>query len=335
MILINEDIHIPNAWEELTPQQACDTVELTERFIKGSITLEQFRVKLLTKLSGYAPNKKTLGRMTDDQLKLVQENFFILSEQMRFPIKPHVTTPEILSVLDDDLQKALKTRFPFEINEVEWVDQLGMIKNMISVEPRLNLDIKRVLIPSIDVDGLTFYGPEFDIDKNGIVTTNIVAGEYVDAYEFFNLFNVTRDDTYLDTFVAILYRQNRGDYSTYNAQKHALIFKDVSSVVKKTVYIWFQSLLEYLSTKSPYVWLFIRKSTHESAYMPGMGNTIYSMAGKGYGNKKEVEMFPLPDYFAIMLRELVENVQAMKDMEMKMHDIVAKTGLPSEVIAKI
>lgn len=335
MIDIEGKVKLPERWDELTPTQAVAVVAVLDEFLTEELSVGNFRLRLLQRLTGYQPNKKRLKKFSEDELEHVRENLYMLSEMLRFPLRPRISNPEVIEVLSPELQEALKTHFPFEIHDPDWLAELQMVEKILKVEPEINLDIRRCLIPDIEANGLVNHGPTFNIDKNGVVATDIMAAEYIDAYEFFNFYMQTRDETYLNSFMAVLYRPHRKHYSTYDAQQRASEFKGVPMSTKRVVMVWFQSLLEYLAERSPFSILFKREPKEEKGISLGIGDTIYTIAGKGYGPKNQVERFSLQDYFSVLLRELVEAVRSMKEMELSTNKIEEKTGLSADVIAQI
>lgn len=335
MINIEDKVTLPERWDELTPQQAIDTVAVLDEFFTEEMSVGNFRLRLLQKLTGYEPDKKRLKKFSDDDLEQVRNNLYMLSEMIRFPLRPRIANPEVIEVFSPELQEALKVFFPFEITNPDWLSELQMVGKILQVEPEMNMDIRKCLIPHVAIKDAAFKGPTFDIDANGVVTTDMLAGEYIDAYEFFHLYMQTRDENYLNSFMSVLYRRIRRRYSTYEAQKRAHLFKTIPMPTKRVVMVWFQSLLEYLAERSPFTILFKRQPKEDGGMSLGIGDTIFSIAGRGYGPKTDVEHFPLQDYFSILLRELVEAVRSMKEMDVKTNKIEEKTGLSAEIIAQI
>lgn len=328
MIVVEKNIQIPEHWHELTQQQAVETIVLIEGFFRQEYDLRDFRLFLLKALSGYKPNKKKYKPEVWEQITF---NLYTLSELLQFPIKPHYHNPDLLHVLSDNLREKLQMVLPVDIAEANDLKQLEAISSILKWDVEINLDMRKNIVPEIN----SIPGPVFNIDEYGVVSTNMIAAEYIDAYDFFNLYNQTRSNKYLNCFIAALYRPNRKEYSTYDTQQRALLFDKVDINVKKAVCVWFRSFLEYLCEKSQFTWLFSHNKTEEKGFSLGLSNTVNQLASKGYGSKKEVEMYPIEDYFNIQLKELVESVKNMKDMEVKLHEIQQKTGLTAEIIAQI
>lgn len=328
MITVETDIFIPECWHELTQTQAIETLHLLEGYFKREYDLSDFRLLLLKALTGYKPDKKKYKPEVWEQITF---NLFTLSEMLLFPLKPHYNNPELLEVLPDDLQSKLQTTMPIDITHPDDIQQLETIASLLDWEPVINLDMHKNIIE--EINGMP--GPTFNMDEYGVITTDMIAAEYIDAYDFFNLYRQTRSAKYLDSFLSVLYRPNRNVYSTYEAQKRAPDFERVDKKIKNAVYVWFQSFLEYLYERSDFTWLFNHTPSPEKGISLGLSNSIYQLASLGYGTKTEVEMFPLQDYLSIQKKELVEAIKSMKDMDVKQHDIEKKTGLSAEIIAQI
>lgn len=327
MITVETDILIPEHWHELSPSQAIETLNLLEGFFKKEYNLADFRLKLLKTLSGYKPDKK---KYKPEEFEQITFNLFILSEMLTFPLKPYYHNPELLEVLSDDLQEKLKHTLPVDITDYKEKSELNKIISMLKWEPVINLNFRKNIVPEIN----DIIGPVFDIDEYGVVTTDLIAAEYIDAYDFFNLYRKTRSEKYLNCFVSALYRKDRSKYSTYETQQNASRFLTVPMAVKNAVYVWFQSFLDYLYERSDYTWLFNR-SKEDGGVNLGLANTINQLAAGGYGSKKEVELYSIVDYFDLQKKELVDAVRNMKNMDMKINQIEEKTGLSAHVIIQI
>jgi hypothetical protein len=327
MITIETDILIPEAWHELSMPQAVDTLNLLEGFFKQEYDISEFRLLLLKNLTGYKPDKK---KYKTEEFEQITFNLFILSEMLTFPLKPYYHNPELLEVLSEGLQQKLQTTLPIDISDYKEKAELNKIISMLKWEPVINLDIRKNIVPIIN--GIA--GPVFDIDEYGVVTTNMIAAEYIDAYDFFNLYRQTRAEKYMNCFVSALYRKDRSQYSTYETQQNAPRFLTVPMPVKNAVYVWFQGFLDYLYERSDFTWLFNRLG-NDSGVSLGLSNTVNQLAASGYGSTKEVAMYPLQDYLTLQKKELIDAIRNMKNMDMKMHEIEQKTGLSGDIIVQI
>jgi len=332
MIEVYKGVFIPQAWHELTAKQVTCAFELLEGFIRGEITLWDVKVSLLAYITNYKPDDKT---RTAEEREMIACNFSLMAEHLGFLVRPVYHNPELFEVLSPELQKMIPNKFPFEIYDEKYRAEIDMIKGMLKYSAEINTDMHKNIIPAIDTDNGTMTGPVFDIDSYGVVKTDIRAAEYVDAYDFHKLYQTTRNEEYLNTFLAVLYRKNRlKPYSTFDAQQRASDFAHVDKYTKQAVFMWFHGLLEYFYERSPFAMLFNKQDDAEGFNL-GMSNSIYSISAKGYGSKKEVENFLISDYFAIQLREVVEAVRTMKAYDKPIQEIERETGLKGDIILKI
>ena len=167
----NEDIDIKNKWSELDPDEFVQVVSwVTKFFLERKPNLIDFRLGLLSILTGYSRSKKRFGVDDKDQ---INSNLLILASMIKFPIMPCYPEPEQLDVFPQDLQEELKNSFPHEVVRPEFDRMLDMI----NYYPIPNLNIEKNLLPEID----SLKGPMFTIDENNIANTDMSAREYVEA----------------------------------------------------------------------------------------------------------------------------------------------------------
>jgi hypothetical protein len=335
----NRTITIPDSWDELTPDQYVSTVKLIYQVIDGELTIIDFRLKLLQELTGYERSNKRFDQDEQDQ---INSNLYLLAEMLKFPIKPNYLNPELLTVLSQELQKKLRSFFPWEITDEEFLPELSMISDRLECSMVMNLNMHKNPIPYLPLSqgrgddwAVRLLGPTFNIDHNGMVETDIMAGEYVDAMEYYLLFQKTKEVHYLDMLVSMLYRPERGKHNTFEAQLRAKTLEPLDINLKRGVFLFFQNIQEYLINRSLYKILFNREDSDSKVISLGIIATIYNLAKKGYGTPEEINTMFLPDYLNMLLDMLIDAVGNMRSMDLKDPEIADKLKVPLYVIMQI
>lgn len=330
-----QQLQIPDRWYDLTPEQYLGVVNLLNQLTSGASTLFRFRLRLLQLLTGYNRSKK---RFTTDQAEIINNNLAILADMLTFPIVPQYKNPDYLEVLSPSLQKKLKTTFPQEINEPEYIQEIAMIADKLETSISINLDFRCNPLPYITVGDNQWYGPDFTVDNNRVVQTDIIAMEFIDASEFAELYYATEEENYLDNLVSVFYRENREKYSTHGSMRKAKYIKPLPHKVKYGVLLFFQSVVHYISTHPQYGLLYRKAENNETGKAKldlGSGNVIAQLTKDGFGTREEIEHLPLGDYFTLLLKQIVDAVLSMRDANIKDHEIARKLGLLIETVQKI
>lgn len=328
----NKQIEIPNSWEELTVEQYLNVSSLLFEFYSSKSNLNDFRISVLKKIINYKRSKKRISKDSQEQ---IDSNLYLLSEQMRFPVKPSYKDPELLTVLDPELQKRLSEVFPFEIYDPEFLPELEMVRTRLEYLPVINFNMKRNLLPEFKLNGINYYGPVFNIDINNVVETDIKALEFVDAYSYYKMFIETSDIQYLRNLTAILYRQNRDKYSTFDSQISSKNFHELDLSILQAVFLLFENTRVYITELSPYKLIFSGTNKDEEKLNLGIGDTIYNLSKAGYGSLQDVENMVLSDYLNLLMKQIIDSVRNMRDMKMKDHEIADKLEIPLETIILI
>jgi hypothetical protein len=330
-------LNIPDSWDELTRDQYVAVAGNVLNLVEGKMDLIDFRLNLLQSLTGYERSRKRYNAIEQEQ---INENLFMLAERLRFPIRPKYETPEVLEVLSEGLREKLKTHFPFEIFDKKYTDELKMVENLLKYSAAINFTMHRELLDVIELPADEFsskktllWGPSIDIDPNGLVATDLVAGEFVDAYEYYGLYQRTLSPDYLDKLCLTLFRTDR---KVYDSVKVALAKKfAVNRNIKYGVFLFFQNLMEYLVNSPVYGMLFNRKTEKSGEISIGMVGTIYSLSQEGYGSKEEISQWNLSDYMNAMLKQLIDAVKQLRGFSKTDLEIAKEFGLPIETIRKI
>lgn len=328
-------VKIADSWSDLLPEQYIEIVRLIHLFIATKISLMHFRLYVLQALSGYKRSKK---RYKLEQIETINSNLAILAGMLTFPVRPRYTNPEYLEVLSEGLRQKLKIYFPEEIYEAEYINELLMVKDKLKYEPRVNLDFRCNPLQYITFKKSKLSGPVFNIDKNGVVQTDMIALEFVDASQFADLYYQTKDENYLNNLISVLYRKNRKEYSTHEAQIKAEKLTNLPFYTKFGVLLFFQSVVYYLSKHSQFGILYDRPSETENKQPKldlGVGNVMAQLTKDGFGTRYEIEHLPLGDYFLLLLKQIVDAVTSMRDAKIKDFDIAKKLHITLQTVQKI
>jgi hypothetical protein len=326
----DKTVEIPSSWEELTSRQYVDTVDLLRQLMHKEIPLADFRLRLLGKLIDYHPSRKF-----NKYREQINENLYRLSELMHWPLKPVYEDPEMLSVLSPELKDLLEVKFPYDITDPKWEKEIRMIRGHVKYSASVNFSMKRNPMPWFDYHGQRFCGPAFNIDSLGIVETDIRAMEYIDAMEYYQLFQKTRMGRYLDRLVTTLYRPDRSVYVTFDCQMRAGMIEVMDGAIKHAVLYFFQNIQEFLAGHPVYKYLFQKTEPQTGKISLGMVTTVYNLSKEGYGTKQQVSDMGLEDYLNMLLKTLMDSVRQMKRMKHKDHEITNELNIPSELIYKV
>lgn len=326
--LKNNKVHIPTKWEDVKPEHIKDTVRIVQLCIEGKLDVFEMRLLLLRLYTGYRRSRR---RWRFKNQENINSNLFLLSEKIRFPVKPVYGNPELLNVVSPKVRKRLQTEFPFEIFDIELSDQIAMIREHLKVGITVNFSMRKNPLPVLKSRMRKWYGPAFTI-RAGDVQTDMLAEEFIDSLSYFRLYSKTGREEDLNTFVSVLYRKERGKYATFEAQANAFQFKLIAHEHKIMVTWWFQSVLDWLRTSSPYAIIFdAPKSENEKGYSnPASG--IYSLSKAGYGSKKEISRLPLTDYLGMQVQQISDNVQQLRAIDEKDPIISEKLGIKLKYI---
>lgn len=323
--------NLKDSWNELTGEEFILTVALINRLFNNEFNLYEFRLQLFQVLTGYEHSRKKFDKSEREE---IDDNIFMLSNMLRFPVKPHYPDPEPLEVLSPELREKLKIFFPFEISDEEYQSQLDMVRPILKHEIAPNFNLKSNPLNKFKFKSKTYYGPEFSIDENGVFDTDIIAGEYVAALEYYLLYRSTNSSNYLQYITAFLYRTDRKQFDINDCKAVAKTFKKLPDEISAAVVFFFQNLQE-LIIQMPEINILYQRKSKKRGISIGVSETLYSLSQEGYGSKAEIDQLPLEDYLKLMLKQLVDYVMQLRGMEIKDTEIAKKTGLPLTIIQKI
>lgn len=283
---------IPSTWEELTQEQYCFVIELILLLEHEKIDLLDAKLLFLKKCLGLT---KFLDKRYSQDVK---DNFY-----------------SVLLIL------ANKVNFFFTQQEID-----GVIQHVFSI------DILKNPVEKIVTGKGTVYGPVFEI-RDGIILTDITADEFNDGLDLFNLFAKTGQEVYLNYLTSVFFREKTAEnereaYFELLQKKNIERFRDVNKSITYGFYLFFASLMKYLTTKSPWKVLWSSEKKNDNPV-----NLIYTLLE--YGSLNEIKRLGLVDYFNLLVKNLTDGVKEMQSAGMQLPEISDKTGIPLKTLTSI
>lgn len=333
---------VENRWADLSPMQFVEAVNLTNQFVNGAITdLDEYRLRLLEMLSGY--KRRTKRSKHADQ---INENLYRISEQLNFAILPDVGPPEVLDFFSPKLRELLETRFPWEIHEPEHVAQMRTVQRIMTVNFKVNFNLEKNPLPFIRKGDELFKGPVFTTE-NGDLETNLKAGPYLDASEYFNAYAETKNEKYLERFLTTLYITSEptvpltegdedppaggdGGGSGVNIPN----FSDPKT--RDALTMLFIFIQQTFATDPVFSILFQHnENTGTGKLHLGSDEAIGQLVEAGYGNHNEVASLDVRTFFNYQIMFIRKNVESLRSMKKSPGEISKLLNLPVAVLQKL
>lgn len=331
MITIANKVNIHDSWDELTPEETLKVIDLLD-LLFNEVDLVEFRLRLLSILSGYKRSKKKFKRKEMDR---INENLLLLADRLRFPIQFTYTPIDRFATLSPVLKKKLKKYLPFEIYDVELLDEL---KTAGKLEPHLQIDIfwKKNPVPTFQYRGIDFNGPIIDIDKFGLLKTSLTAGEYVDVLSYYNAYLETKEESFLVEMLAILYRPEGMKYSDIELKSNVEFLKSAPSNYKRLAFYLVQNLVEFISKRSAYSLLYsTTKNKSDNKIDLGSQAIIYDLTKAGYGTDDEIRNTNLVNFLNMQIDKLKSFVAECRAYKLKDTEIAKKYGIPITILKQL
>ena len=323
---------LPTSWSELDSEQFVRIAAvLFDNRAENKI--KELRLLCLQAITGYERSNQTF---TEDMAEQINCNLYILSQCIRFPFKMVFKNPDLISNLSDELQKAVKDYFLFEIYEPELQAELKKYGGLLEYGIELNPNLTSNLLPSITIDGITYNGPRFGINEDGVLDTDLLAGEWIDANDYMNFMAQSRKEKYLANVAACLYRQDRKNYSTSDAQERAEIFAKARPEELKAVWLLVKSMQEYFFNDLNFNVLYSKreKGLQSNKIEVGSSNILYQLSKDGYGSLSEVANMLVTDFLSIQLKNISDAISALRSMGKNPSDIAKAYKMDINTVLK-
>ena len=308
-----KNYYIPSTWEEMNTAMFVRVSEAL--FCSSGLSVPQTRANVLSAITGI---KITSEVNCHQELASLTRFCFIISHNA-----------DILEIIDSELTNLLAWCLPSEIDDARLKLQLQHVAGMLETKASLNLKIRSNKIPSIA--GLR--GPVFSIDKNGILETDLLTGEYLDSLEYLAAYEQSKDEKYLANATACLYRENRKKYSTFEAQQQAVMFYGLPEV--KAVWLMMLAWQHYFTTHPIFSVLYSGNSSETSNKITaGISELIYQFSKEGYGTIDDLMHMPIVDFLNIRVKSLRDYIYQLRANNKKDSEIADILKLDIQTVFK-
>lgn len=324
-------------WHELTPPEFVEAVSLLHNLIAGNCDIFDFRLQLLKVLTNYnRPGKLSrfknwMFRMPVDASN-VNSNLFYLANLLRFPLKP-VYNAEALEILSPALKQELTYLFPFEVSE-KYHDELNMVIDVLEGKFEVNRNFSKNLLPELYIQREVLFGPRFNVDKHGVVDTDLCVDEFSDATAFINLWSKSKDDTHLCSAIAMLYRPIRSIYDTANNMEYVEGIKQLTASEKMAVLEVFAYIREYFYQHPAYSLLFSDNTTIPTI-STGWEQMVQILASDGQGSQMEISRWNIVRFFNAQINRLKKDIAEMRGAKMDDSKIANALNLSLDNLLKL
>lgn len=317
--------NVETKWSELSPAQFVQAVALTNRFVTGEWELDEYRLLLLQMLTGY--KRKSSRHKHADQ---INENLYRISEQLNFAVSPDIGPPEVLEFFSPELREALKTYFPWEIHEPYFVKEILTMQHLLKINFKVNFNLELNPLPFLRKGKDIFEGPRFSTE-NGDIDTNLKAGDYLNASEYFNAWGETKNKKYLNKFMDCLYKKISLDFSVADAE---IPEWDTAGDAVIMLFIFMQQTF----SKDPVFSILYQKGdaeTPENKLYIGPDEVIGAMVESGYGTPDAIKNYEVITFFNFQIMFLKRNVAQLRGLNKNAAEIAKALNIPIETVQKL
>jgi len=314
---------LKNRWEELTPDQYKSILDYIALLMNGDITIQQLRIKTFFILSGQKPHAYRNRNKSDQQA----ENVYRMAFQMNFMLRVEYENSKALTKLKKATRDLLTRYLPEELSETPEVRWASKAVNTIKPD----LVFAKNLIPSIGRRLHQYKGYTFEVEDN-ILMTSLTTSQFIDAQTVALEIQQTGSESLLNLLVAILYSGNF--YSALQSGQTAKTLGWLNLETKKAIFINFNAIQTYLTTRTKYAILFNDSVAEpvEAKHNLGLGSVAHSLIKAGYG---DIDNSNLVKFFEIMYSDLVNNVVSLHKQGNNIDKISEMTGLSLSKINQI
>ena len=287
-------------------------------------------------LTGYKRRKKRSKHA--DQ---INENLYLISEQLNFAVLPDVGPPEVLEFFSPELRQLLETRFPWEIYEPEHVAQMRTVQHMMTVSFKINFNLEKNPLPVIRKGDVLYKGPVFSTE-NGDLETNLKAGPYLDAAEYFNAYAETKNEKYLERFFTTLYTATSQPFvpltevDEERQRRRVSVNAPIFEESKDALVMLFVYIQQTFATDPVFSILFQKNETTGTGKLHlGSDEAIGALVEAGYGNHNEVADLDVRTFFNYQILFIRKNVEQLRSMKKSPGEISKLLNLPVTTIQKL
>lgn len=309
----NRCYKIPNAWSLLNQQEYIFLCSLLRQFAIGKMSAGLVKSLFVCKIMSWNPQK------IKSSLSLC--NLAALADQVTFIF--NINYPDsVLSVLSEKEKIYFKKVAP-DHSDLTIARYLATQNYTFSVDSVFCAQ----LLPVLEIGRRKFNGYTINTNMGGF-TTSLRAQQYIDACELVNA-----EEKTLPILASILYFE--GQYSSIAAHERAGIFKNLPAEILEAIALNFIAFNNFILKSPAYKILSEGKKTEKNVMALGPTESLYNLAGDGYGDLASVQQMNLLEYFDLNKKKTIDAVRSMNEANIKILDIVSKTGLSLSTIENI
>lgn len=307
---------IPNSWEGLSPYDYQALLRDISSMAAGKLSVAMVRVNYICRTMGWL-----LAKVKDEA---AFQNLAWLGEQVTFPfLIEYPDNDAVLKELDTETYKLCKRISPCRLTGITIARYLKKQNFRYVVDSCFC----KQLVPCIQIDDESYQGYKIDTSFN-YLTCSLMAIQFIEAR---NLIGCSLDK--LPLLAAILYYP--GQYTSEGAHELARKFVNVSKDTLQAIAFNFQSIVNYLFTKTEFRLLTEGKDAKNSAIPTGALESLYNLSSDGLGDIDKVERMNVIQYLTILRKKLIDTVRSFHAAQMDATDIEKETGLPIHLINQI
>ncbi|TAJ13054.1 hypothetical protein DMA11_10335 [Marinilabiliaceae bacterium JC017] len=318
IVLKDKSYFLPEKWDELTPDQFIFLLDLLNEYTQGKREARSVGINF----GMYVLGIKKPRWITSQQQELFYENIAWLGEKTAFWWKVVYQNRDALNNIDPGLRKKLKRTLPEDLPNTPEVRVLRREKKWL--EPDFNFSSN--IIPTLKLSRAwaSCRGYRFSVEDD-LLSSSLTAGQFSDAMTIAGQYATGKNSELLNLLCSILY--SGANYSFEKAKNKAPEFCLVKEHIKQAVFINFEGIKAFLTTKTKFAILFRQSDEKAPKITVGFNNTIYTLSKNGYGDTEKLMQLNLVTFLDLMLKELIDAVRSMKDIEMDLDKILKNTGL--------
>ena len=243
---------------------------------------------------------------------------------------------DVLKYFTPETAKVLEYAMPGEINDPEILAEIEPRISQLKAKPIISRNIRENPIKELVLNGRTFIGAAFTIDKAGALYTTLRAGAFTDAQDFMELYYSTGDNVYLENIAACLYYEHGVCYKTSLSQENAANFSAVDIKVLKSIAFMLLAWQRFLADHEHYRLLFTPIAESKTQKISqGAAEVFYRMARNGYGSVEQNLNMLVTDYLGIQVDELKQTISSLRAYKKTDADIAKDLQLPLETVLKL
>lgn len=315
---------VADKWSELSKQQFLQLLDLITDFFTGKFSVFEFRIMTVLIVTGLKPRRI---RKTEKEM-LRSENIYRISKNLPFPLRIEYKNNKSIDRMKTTMREQLSRFLPEELDqtlpEVRWATKAKK-----QIVP--DFVFAANLIPQFKCRRKTLTGYKFNLDGR-ILTASLTAAQYIEAQTAYNQYVEYGEKNMLQLLVAILYCP--GKYSGETAMALSKTLHNVDHKLLDAIFINFQAIQHFLTTRTKYNLLFSAKNSKRKAgsSQPGLESVVFSLIKSGVQNAEEMNLIK---FFELMYNDIVSNVTQLHQQNIPVDKIAEQTGLPISKINQI